>query len=538
MEVEVVGSSPQGSVPPTIGRSPDEFTIPDDPSVRGLLRPSPSPVRPFPGPTLNSPDTPGRERQDGGPPPYLALVAVLLVAALLRGVDLAGPSLWYDEVITIRLAREPGPAALLQLLGRIDATRAPLHPLLLQGWLALFGPSDLAARASSALCGLLTVVVVYAIGREASGRRVGLWAAWLCALSPALVRYAREVRMYAWLVLLTCLAWLILLSFRRPATAARGVLFAAVLVALAYSHPLGLFMDVALALAYLVHARSFRLGWRPWLAIQAAAGLAILPWIGRYTDHPPEYLLPRYPIRYLIGMPIEFVGGNSLALAGVVALIVVGLLRRERATEGGTAAGRVRLDDPTTSAILLTWFAVPPLLLYGYSTVAHPIFGPARYTLFVAPAYVLLIARGLAKLPTAPRFAAATVMAALSCSMLRTMVYDPDLRADWRAASAFIRAADPSPTVVVPPVAVAPAGVEPAAEMRYYLGPTATVIATPDELAWFLASDATGRDVWIGVGLATGAGAKEAAVPDVFDRRYRTVGAWRFPGLRLIRKTP
>src|SRR5262249_3916317 len=85
---------------------------------------------------------------------FLLLVAILLVAALLRLYHLGRDSLWYDEVVTMRLARTESPAALVRLLGQIDATRAPLHPLLLQGWVALFGPFDYTARLFSGLCGI------------------------------------------------------------------------------------------------------------------------------------------------------------------------------------------------------------------------------------------------------------------------------------------------------------------------------------------------------------------------------------------------
>ena len=123
----------------------------------------------------------------------------------------------------MRLARAGSPAALIDRLFRIDATRAPLHPMLLEGWIGVFGASEAAARASSVLCGVATVLLVFDIGRVAFDTRTGLWAAWLAALSPALIVYSREARMYAWLVLVTCLCWRLLLGLRRSFTTARAV---------------------------------------------------------------------------------------------------------------------------------------------------------------------------------------------------------------------------------------------------------------------------------------------------------------------------
>ena len=148
-------------------------------------------------------------------PVILHLGVIVLVAAGLRLWGLDSTSLWYDEVVTMRVARTAGPAALIELLDQIDGTRAPLHPLVLQAWLRVFGPSDRAGRSFSALCGLATVAVIYLLGRAAFDEMTGRWAAWLAAICPPLVYYSREARMYAWLVLLTCVSWLVFLSFRR-----------------------------------------------------------------------------------------------------------------------------------------------------------------------------------------------------------------------------------------------------------------------------------------------------------------------------------
>ena len=71
----------------------------------------------------------------------IILIFVLAIAAGLRFWGLSWLSFWYDEVVTMRLAQAPTPRDLIGRLMEIDATRAPLHPLLLQGWIHLFGAS-------------------------------------------------------------------------------------------------------------------------------------------------------------------------------------------------------------------------------------------------------------------------------------------------------------------------------------------------------------------------------------------------------------
>src|SRR5262249_51781203 len=148
-----------------------------------------------------------------------------------------------------------------------------------------------------------------------------------------------------------------------------------------------------------------------------------------------------------------------------LALLAYGMFTRHAGTRF-----RIELEQPADSLAVLIWFALPPLLLYGHSRVsAAPIFGPPRYTLFVGPAYLLLVARGLAKLPALPRYAAATGAVVLAAALMRTLVYAPDVKADWRAAAAHIRAVDPCAPVVV--LTDAPTNYGQFVPLRYYIGP-------------------------------------------------------------------
>jgi mannosyltransferase len=455
----------------------------------------------------------------------ILLVAILFVASGLRLVQLGRSSLWYDEVVTMRLARTPNPAALVELLGQIDATRAPLHPLVLQRWIALFGPGDYSGRLFSCLCGIITIALVYVVGLRAFDQTTGLWAAWLSALCPTMVYYSREVRMYAWLVTITCLGWGAVFSHGRAPGHGWVVLYGMCLVALAYSHPLGLLMVVALALATLFFRHAFRLSWRAWVLSHLAAGLAILPWVGQYVGRTPELMTGPLPLRFLLGAPIGFIGGNFAVLGVCALLIAYGLCSVQRREDGRT---RVVLAQPASAVSLLFWLVIPPVSLYVYSLVAHPIFGPARYTLFVAPAYLILVARGLGRLPVALGIAAAAACAFFSAAMLQADVYRPDLKADWKAAAAYLDRFDPSALVVV--TSTDPSRNVEAESARYYLRPGRVVIAWPDR------SDALTHvesQVWASIGLRDGHAV--GALPPELSRSDSVREVVDFPGLRLMR---
>src|SRR5262249_5851703 len=154
-----------------------------------------------------------------------------------------------------------------------------------------------------------TVAAVFWVGLEAFDATTGLCAAWLCALSPLLVYYSREARMYAWLVLVACLSWGVLFALRRSASWWTRCLYVLGLAALVYSHPLGLLMAGALGLAALGHRAAFGLRGRDWLVLHLAAAAAVAPWLVRYVDHPPESTAGSLSLRFVLGLPIGFIGG-------------------------------------------------------------------------------------------------------------------------------------------------------------------------------------------------------------------------------------
>jgi uncharacterized membrane protein len=458
-------------------------------------------------------------------PDILPLTAILVLASMLRVFHLGWSSLWYDEIVTMRLARTESPPALLRLLDQIDATRAPLQPLLLQGWVSIFGPSDLSGRSFSAFCGILTVAVVYWVGLRAFDATTGLWAAWLSAISPPLVYYSREVRMYAWLVLVTCLAWGLLFSHGNSPRIGKLVLYGLSLIAIAYSHPLGLLMIGALGLASLLNRRAFRISWRSWLRTHLAVAAAVVPWVGKYLDHAPESTTGLLSLRFLLGMPIGFIGGNFATLVLCVPLIAYGLCGFQRREGGGF---RVVTEGGAAAVSLWIWLLIPPVVLYLYSRVAHPIFGPARYTLFVGPAFLILVARGLSRLAWPLSIAVAAGGVALSVVMLRDEVYRPDLKADWRTAAAFLNTRDPGSPVAI--LASTPSGDTELETARYYLGPDRRLVCWTDQLS---DSSPIRNPTWIAVGLRDGrpVSALPAAWTDGgFIRETRD-----FPGLRLLR---
>ena len=109
------------------------------------------------------------------------------------------------------MARASGPA-IIQFHWNAAFEHPPLWQLTMRTWSALFGQSEAMLRLLPALGGCAAVPLTWYWLRQLWSRAVGLrlLAAALVAISPALVIYAQEARMYTVVVLLA------LLSLHRP----------------------------------------------------------------------------------------------------------------------------------------------------------------------------------------------------------------------------------------------------------------------------------------------------------------------------------
>ena len=149
-------------------------------------------------------------------------VGVVFLAAVVRLVGLGTPSLWLDEAFSHLFATLPLPLAWEAML--VDAVHPPLYYLLLRPWLALAGESEFALRFPSAVAGVLTVALLYRVGRVWLGERAAFWAALLLALNPFHLWYSQEARMYALLALLSlAVLWAFVRALPRRRWAAWGL---------------------------------------------------------------------------------------------------------------------------------------------------------------------------------------------------------------------------------------------------------------------------------------------------------------------------
>jgi len=150
------------------------------------------------------------------------LLGLTFVGFILRFYNLGGNSLWLDEATTLTFAR--------QSLGGIwtSVAAGEFNPPLfywLEHGMTFFGESEFVLRFLPALLGVLTIPVIYFIGKEFRDKNVGLLAAALLTFSPFHIFYSQEARAYAPMLFFFSLALLFYIKAYRSNESRSWVLF-------------------------------------------------------------------------------------------------------------------------------------------------------------------------------------------------------------------------------------------------------------------------------------------------------------------------
>jgi mannosyltransferase len=277
---------------------------------------------------------------------HRVLVALTVLAALLRFSTLDVQSFWQDEASTALLMR----LDVLDMLRVIPAKESTPPPYFLLAWFwsRVFGAGEVGLRSLSALFGTATVPIAYAAAASVS-RRAGLVAGALTATSPILVWYSQEARSYALVVFLAALSFLFFLrALKWPGQ--RVLVGWALSSALALvAHYFAIFV-VAPEAAWLLARSPQRRRATVAVGAVAAAGLAILPlalavraakWPGA---NPTEWIVATPLSERFLDVWRSFLGAThpqfpSLLVALTAALAGVGLLLLALRADGGERRG-------------------------------------------------------------------------------------------------------------------------------------------------------------------------------------------------------
>jgi len=275
------------------------------------------------------------------------------------------------------------------------------HPVgsyfIFKAWSSLVGSSEFVLRFPSAWFGILTIALVYRLGREldlSAGARIG--AASLIALGPFSAFYSREMRMYGMLLALTVASTLLMWRLSRRFGWRTFIAYVVVSWLALNTHYYAGFVLIAQNLFFLGNALLRRVEHMSrtlagWILAQAGVLLGSSPWLiaalsiatGYHgaTDRSPDLLsaLFVYLGSFLAGQHFPVTEATPALVWLCLVLLVVGLVKLWL---GGT-------DKRSVGALLAIYLFVPLLLAWA-NGLNRPIFSQRYAIAALGPLYLIV----------------------------------------------------------------------------------------------------------------------------------------------------
>lgn len=327
---------------------------------------------------------------------YSLLVGITLAGLILRYFHLAG-NLYSDEVWIITTAVSSFPDFIQEILQ--DWVHPPLYHFLARGWIYLFGLSDLSARFISMTFGVISIPLLYWLGKQIAGSKTGLIAAALLALSPIHIfhsQYGRHYSLFVFFVILSMAGFLKV--YDQPSNRKYGIFYCISSILLVYTHYFGWLIVLCQLLFFLIGRFSFI---RYWAMPQAVICLSYIPWVYvvlKYiaktrSNHlhlvphidwikPPSILEPLNTLSAFNGiLPISHQEKIGILLFGCIVLLSLkNIFLKE-------------IKNRDAILFLFSCIVVPFVLVFVVSRTVKPIW-VLRGMLLSIPPYFLLISIG------------------------------------------------------------------------------------------------------------------------------------------------
>jgi mannosyltransferase len=408
---------------------------------------------------------------------WWVLLALTLLAAALRLSTLGQQSLWYDEAFTpVHVLRGSLGSTLHNVLH--SENTPPLWYVLEWAISRVLGTGAVALRLLSALAGIATVPVAWAIGCELEGpsagppaaqrvRRVAIATGAFVAANPLFVWYSQEARAYGLFVLMASLALLCFLRALREPTTRRLAVFALMASLALLTHYFAVFLLVPMALWLLWGARAqLSRVLCVALAVPVLVGAALIPlilaqgghgtqWIGEWALASRLEAIPQY---YLTGYTGSALGHGVELLVALA--ILAGVVHGLRCT--------LSPSEERGALIALSVAASGVLLPIVLALAGADYLAPRNLVAAMVPLSALLAIVIVARRTGWVGMALAGLVALLFLAFAVDVDLSPRLqRGDWAGVAKLLRASPRSRAITTVELGAAP--------LEYYLPPLANL---------------------------------------------------------------
>lgn len=180
---------------------------------------------------------------------FWLMLFIIVLGTILRLLFIDKPDgLWNDEYLSWQIASIPLGQKFVHEV--ISQCHMPFYYLYLKFFVHFFGNSDLMLRLTSVPVGLLSIIVMYFVGKELKDEKLGILTAVFTSLSSFLIYFSQEVRFYELLFLFSSLSLLYTLRLAKNQNTQNTILYIISNLFIIFTHTLG-FVFVIFNMAFM-----------------------------------------------------------------------------------------------------------------------------------------------------------------------------------------------------------------------------------------------------------------------------------------------
>jgi mannosyltransferase len=307
---------------------------------------------------------------------------ILLCALIPRLTGIGSESYWLDETISVRWAQANLKTSLDMV---VNDVHPPMYMLTLWVWVRFFGITPIATRILSTIFSLVSIFMIYLLGKKLFSEKIGLIASAILAFSAIDIYYSQETRAYSFFVLFTLFSFYYFISTLEKISLKNSILYFFSTLILMYTHVFSLLILLTQNIFFLLTQHKSPKKIKKWVLIQIHLLMLYLPWLiillkQMTLDYHTNWIPVPHWYTPLVAL-VNYSGSVILFLIFII-LIVIAMIKLGK-------------QNPWEKNFLLgMWIIVPIGIVFVFSLIARPLFHE-RFFLFVVPAIVLLVSWAL-----------------------------------------------------------------------------------------------------------------------------------------------
>lgn len=330
---------------------------------------------------------------------YTILILIILSGSFLRFYKIDKDSLWNDELASWELSNQSS------LKEVISNACSDVHPpgnyILLFFVIRFLGDSEFWLRFPSAIAGIISIFLIYLIGRKIYSEWEGIISSALMAILWFPIYYSQEARVYSLLLLFSMFSFYLWIFVVERFRNGKIDFFLSLLLILSslitcYLHYFGLLFVVLQGIGAFHLSFDKKKNFIFFPLLYAIILIFYLPWLPVMLEHlgkeriwiKKEWVLPTMSFLY------HFFNKSKVLTSMVLTLYLINPIRnllknlKER---------RLKIESSFQTSLLFLWLILPFILTFAKSLISTPVITVRNLIVSLAPAY-LLFARAVTQL--------------------------------------------------------------------------------------------------------------------------------------------